>query len=194
MGGVVFEARMVYNLTQRKFIRNFVGKLGKEAEMPKKKIIKQTYLERLSMRITDWMGTPHSIVAHTVVFLSALLLIGMGVDADEVMLGLTTALSLEAIYLALFIQMTVNRHSKSLQEVEKDIDEIQEDVEAIEDIQEDVEVLSEDMAEDEAQDKKMNRSLETIEQQMQQLANGLRTVASEISTLKMGMNSRERTA
>ena len=41
------------------------------------------------------------------------------------LLVLTTLLSIEAIYLALFIQMSVNKTSKSLAEVEKDIDVIQ---------------------------------------------------------------------
>lgn len=51
------------------------------------------------------------------------------------MLFLTTIVSLEAIYLAIFIQMTVNRNTEELQEVGQDIDEIQED---IDEIQEDV--------------------------------------------------------
>lgn len=47
------------------------------------------------------------------------------------MLVLTTIVSLEAIYLAIFIQMTVNRSVESLREVEEDIEELAEDVEEI---------------------------------------------------------------
>ncbi|MEK7616618.1 MAG: hypothetical protein AAB414_01025, partial [Patescibacteria group bacterium] len=39
-----------------------------------------------------------------------------------------TWLSIEAIYLAIFIQMTVNRNTQSLEEVEEDIEDIQEEV------------------------------------------------------------------
>jgi low affinity Fe/Cu permease len=52
--------------------------------------------------------------------------------------------SLEAIYLAIFIQMTVNQNTQSLREVEVDIDEIQEN---IDEIQEDVDEIQEDVVE-----------------------------------------------
>ena len=48
-----------------------------------------------------------------------------GWELQKMLLVLTTLLSIEAIYLALFIQMSVNKTSKSLAEVEKDIDVIQ---------------------------------------------------------------------
>lgn len=67
---------------------------------------------------------------------------------DKILLILTTLVSLEAIYLSIFIQMTVNKHSEELEEVSEDIEEIQEDVdeiqENIEDIQEDVEKTTEE--------------------------------------------------
>jgi len=73
---------------------------------------------------------------------------------DQILLVLTTVLSLEAIYLAIFIQMTVNKNTKSLRIVEKDIDEIQED---IDEIQEDVEEIQEDVEEDETDTEKSKR-------------------------------------
>ena len=67
---------------------------------------------------------------------------------DKVMLVLTTIVSLEAIYLSIFIQMTVNKHGEELEDVSLDIDEIQEDVDEIQkdvdEIQEDVEDIEED--------------------------------------------------
>ncbi len=77
---------------------------------------------------------------------------------DMVLLIVTTVVSLEAIYLAIFIQMTVNRQAKELHDVSEDVEEIQEEVEEIskdveeisedvEDIQEDVEVMSKDVEE-----------------------------------------------
>ena len=60
------------------------------------------------------------------------------VSASDILLILTTIVSLEAIYLSIFIQITVNRQSAELEEVSEDIEEIQEDVE---EIQEDVEEI-----------------------------------------------------
>ncbi|MEK7613959.1 MAG: DUF1003 domain-containing protein [Patescibacteria group bacterium] len=94
-------------------------------------------------KITHWMGSPSSIAVHTLAFLGAFMVGVLGVAPwDMVLLVLTTVVSLEAIYLALFIQMTVNRNTMSLREVEKDVDEIQED---IEEIHENVEEISEDV-------------------------------------------------
>lgn len=103
-------------------------------------------------KITHWAGSPMSIVLHTLAFLGVFLVGAFGVAPwDMVLLVLTTIVSLEAIYLALFIQMTVNRNTMSLREVEKDVDEIQEDIEEIsedvEEIHENVEELQEGVAE-----------------------------------------------
>jgi len=65
------------------------------------------------------------------VFIFIFLLVPL-LGLDKVMLVLTTAVSLEAIYLSLFIQMTVNKNTESLEDVEEDIEEIQEDVENVE--------------------------------------------------------------
>jgi len=73
----------------------------------------------------------------------------LGISASDILLILTTIVSLEAIYLAIFIQMTVNKHSEELEEVSEDIGEIQEDVEEIQkdvdEIQEDVEDIQEEV-------------------------------------------------
>lgn len=101
---------------------------------------KQPLLERFADRVPRMMGTPGSIFIHTILFGLALLLILFGFDANRVMLVLTTAVSLEAIYLSLFIQMSVNRQQHHIKEITADVEDIQED---IEDIQEDVEDLTE---------------------------------------------------
>jgi archaellum component FlaC len=59
-------------------------------------------------------------------------------SVDQILLILTTAVSLEAIYLSIFIQMSVNKTKLTIAGVEKDIDDIQEDVQEIsEDINDD---------------------------------------------------------
>jgi|SRR3989344_4277106 len=137
----------------------------------KKKEEKPAFVEG----VTSWVGSGPSLVLHTFVFLAAFLLgVFKYAEWDMVLLILTTAVSLEAIYLAIFIQMTINRHTKSLQEVEEDIDEIQEDVD---EIQEDVEEIQEDVEEDEKREKLETATLET-------LARDMRAILGELEELK----------
>ena len=95
-------------------------------------------LDTISRKMTYYIGTSASIVIHTLLFIGIFALKLFKVPTEEILLILTTAVSLEAIYLAIFIQMTVNRTTLSLAGVEEDIDDIQEDVD---DIQEDVDSL-----------------------------------------------------
>ncbi|MDQ3244974.1 MAG: hypothetical protein M3P22_01315 [bacterium] len=112
--------------------------------------------ENLSHRISRWVGSPASLIVHTIFFITMLSLRFFGVAVSDVLLILTTVVSLEAIYLSIFIQMTVNQHTIDLEEVSEDIEEISEDVgdiqkdvegisEDVEDIQKDVEEISEDV-------------------------------------------------
>lgn len=98
------------------------------------------------------IGSIASLVLHTIFFIVSFLLSVLGiVEWQTMLLVLTTVVSLEAIYMAIFIQIAVNRNTAQLREVEEDIDEIQEDVEElgedVEDIQEDIEEISEDIDE-----------------------------------------------
>lgn len=83
--------------------------------------------KNMSVKITHWLGTSLSIWLHTLVFLSAFGFRFFGYEWSGILLVLTTALSLEAIYLALFIQMTVNRQQERLKGVEQDVEDILED-------------------------------------------------------------------
>ena len=94
-----------------------------------------------STQITTWIGTPLSIWIHTIVFLAIFSLYFFGVSLSIALLILTTLLSVEAIYLALFIQLTINRHEKELKGISADTDEILEDTE---DILEDTSELTEE--------------------------------------------------
>jgi methyl-accepting chemotaxis protein len=108
-------------------------------------------LENLAITVTKGIGSIWSVIIHTVVFIVSFSLVFFGISFDRVLLVLTTILSLEAIYLSIFIQMSVNRQAKAIAGVEKDIDEISHDVEEIaedvEGIQEDVEEIAEDVEE-----------------------------------------------
>ncbi len=103
-------------------------------------------------RVTTWVGSVPSLIVHTLIFFGAFAVAAFGyAQWDFVLLVLTTVVSLEAIYLAIFIQMTVNRNTASLREVEEDVEDIQEDIdeisEDVEDIQEDIEEISDEVEE-----------------------------------------------
>jgi uncharacterized membrane protein len=152
-------------------------------------------LEKTALKITKAVGSPVSIVIHSILFLGSFALAFWGViEFDRMLLLLTTIVSLEAIYLALFIQMTINYQSQSLAEVSADVEEIQEDVEEIsedvgeiqedvEELQEDVEEISEDVEEisedveemseedaaEEAEDEKQKNAIDAIHHDLQRL-------------------------
>ena len=124
-------------------------------------------------RLIVWIGSPASLALHTVLFIAFFAVsILKWVAWDLMLLVLTTIVSLEAIYLAIFIQMSVNRQSISLKEVEEDVEDIQEDIEElgenVEDLKEDVEDIQEDIGEisedgdDEARERKHAEMLETL--------------------------------
>lgn len=108
-------------------------------------------LENIAMKVTKWVGSIWSIIIHTLVFIFFMALLYLGYNPERVMLILTTLVSLEAIYLALFIQMTVNKHSEHIAEIAEDMDEIQEDIEEIsedvDEMQEDIDEIQEDIEE-----------------------------------------------
>jgi len=130
-------------------------------------------LEKISEKLTDWIGRPISILVHTILFIGIFGLRFWGYSLENILLILTTALSLEAIYLAIFIQMTVNKTTKSLEEVEKDIDDIQEDVddiqEDVEDLGTDVKEISDDYIEEDEEDDQIVLAIKDIEKRLEKL-------------------------
>lgn len=111
--------------------------------MPQKTVIE---------KITAWVGSGSSLALHTGLFATAFILAATGeVDWDKMLLFVTTMVSLEAIYLSILIQMTVNRQAAELAEVSEDVEDIQEDIEEIsqdvDEIQKDVDEIQEDVDE-----------------------------------------------
>lgn len=119
-------------------------------------------LEKISDQITIWIGTPISILVHTIIFIIIFLLKFLNFSVDQILLILTTVVSLEAIYLSIFIQMSVNKTKLTIAGVEKDIDDIQEDVQ---EISEDIE----DISEDEDDDDEIIRTIKDIEERIVKL-------------------------
>lgn len=149
--------------------------------MAKKINKKLDSLENISISVTNWIGTPYSIIFHSILFVGIFLLHIFGITFDKILLILTTAVSLEAIYLAIFIQMTVNRHGQSLELVEDDIEDIQENVE---ELSEDVEEISEDIDEIQAEDSENDTEGQQIKHSLQSIAKELQKMQEELSSLK----------
>ncbi len=146
----------------------------KKTKTKQKPKIKKYKLQDTALAITRWVGSPQSIFVHTVLFTTGFLVVTTGTFSfNSVLLVFNTLVSLEAIYLALFIQMTVNYTSASLEEVEQSIDEIQEDVdeiqEDIDEIQEDVEEIQEDEKQDDVREAGQKKTLEEIHTGLQKL-------------------------
>lgn len=103
--------------------------------MIKNGVHKLTKMEKIARKVPHWVGTPASLFIHTLAFIFIFGLRFVGVSIADILLILTTAVSLEAIYLSILIQMTVNQHTSALEDVEEDIEGLQEEVE---DISEDI--------------------------------------------------------
>ena len=110
-------------------------------------------LEKIADKATKWIGSISSLVLHSIFFIIAFALPAAGVISfEKMLLVLTTVVSLEAIYLAIFIQMSVNKNSQDIEIIQEDVGEIQEDIEDIEEdideIQKDVDEIQEDIESD----------------------------------------------
>lgn len=140
------------------------------AELKEKNI---KFLEKVTDGAMWWIGSIPSLIVHSLVFIGAFLLPVFNiVPVDKMLLVLTTILSLEAIYLAIFIQMSVNRNNEHIEDIRDDIEEIQDDIEEIsedieeisediDDIQEDIEDIAEDEDEEDHNERARNVMLKS---------------------------------
>lgn len=113
----------------------------------------------LADKLIKVIGTTKSLIVHTCLFVGIFSLAFFGISLDKILLVLTTFLSIEAIYLAIFIQISVNKNTESLEEVEQDIDEIEHDIDEIQ----------EDVIEEDEHDKEVKKTLLTIEKSLKSL-------------------------
>jgi len=135
------------------------------------------------------MGSTSSLLVHTIIFILSFVVVLLGAPWEAVLLVVTTAVSLEAIYMNILIQMGVNENTRSLQVVEVDVDEIQKDVDEIQrdvdEIQEDVDEIQEDVDEigkdiDEIQEDVSETEKEEAEDEQRETRNSI--VLSKIET------------
>jgi peptidoglycan hydrolase CwlO-like protein len=139
-----------------------------------------TPLELFSLRATRWIGSINSLIVHTVLFVVSFILVIFGIDFDKILLVVTTIVSLEAIYLAIFIQMSVNRQGRRLHAVSKDIDEIQED---IDEIQEDVEKIEKDVDEIQEDVEEIQEDVEEIGEDVEEIQENVEVIGEDVGDI-----------
>lgn len=151
--------------------------------------MKKDRAQKVALTVTRAIGSPASLAVHTVLFIGAFLATRSGlIGLDEMLLVLTTIVSLEAIYLSIFIQMTINYTTQELEEVGEDIDEIQEDIDEIQEdvgeIQEDVDELQEDV-EDMTEEEKAEEKAEADEKRtLDNIQADLRRLIEDVEKLR----------
>ncbi len=140
------------------------------------------HIRDTALAVTRWVGSPLSIILHSMLFIGAFFLSFFEIiPFDRMLLFLTTIVSLEAIYLSIFIQMTINYTTESIEEVGEDIEEIQED---IGEIQEDVDELQEDV-EDIVEEEESEKREESEEKAtLDEIQTDLRKLLSDVERLK----------
>ena len=141
---------------------------------------KASRVESIALAAPQYLGSPTSLIIHTCFFVGIFTLQLFGFSFDQIMLILTTLVSLEAIYLSLFIQMTVNQHAKQIEEVSEDMEDISEDVEEIskdiDTIQEDVEEISEDVEE-------ISKDIDTIQEDVKEISEDVEDISEDVDEL-----------
>ncbi len=141
-----------------------------------------------SKKITSWIGSTNSLIVHTIFFIVIFSLRFFGVDASDILLILTTIVSLEAIYLAIFIQITINQHSEDLEEVSEDIEELQENVEGIsedvEEIQKDVEDISDNVEEIQEDVEGIEKDVEEISEDMEEIQKDVDDISEDVEEIQ----------
>ena len=134
-------------------------------------------MEKIVIKIINSIGSVWSLIIHTVLFILAFVFYFMGYDLTKVLLVLTTIVSLEAIYLSILIQLSVNIQTKVVQSIQEDVEGIQEDVG---EIQEDVEEINEDDDDDDEDDE----SIKEIKETMNEVQKTLGKLMKEVIELK----------
>lgn len=144
-------------------------------------------LETIALSVTKSIGSIWSVITHTIIFILSFSLVLFGIPIDRVLLVLTTILSLEAIYLSIFIQMSVNYQSRALANVEHDIDEIAGDVgeihDHVEEMQEDVEGIAEDVEEIQEAHEEIQEDIEEIQKDVDEIQKDVDEIQEDVEEI-----------
>ncbi len=148
----------------------------------------ETSLERTALLMTSYIGSPISLIIHSIFFVGIFALQFVGFSFEEILLILTTIVSLEAIYLSIFIQITVNHQAKRIKEVGEDVEVISEDVEEIskdiDDIQEDVEEISKDIDDIQEDVEEISEDVEEISKDVDDIQEDVEEISKDIDDIQ----------
>ena len=145
-------------------------------------------LESKALKISNSIGSVPSLILHSVFFIAVLSSTLFGVNFEKALLILTTVVSLEAIYLSIFIQMSVNKNTKAIEIVEHDIEELSDDVqeisEDVEDIQEDVKEISEDIDEIQEDVQEISEDIDEIQEDVEEISEDVENIEKDIDEIQ----------
>ncbi len=132
-------------------------------------------MEQGAANITKWVGSTTSVLLHTVLFVISFALPSLGiVSFERMLLFLTTIVSLEAIYLSIFIQMSINMNNQNIEIIQEDIEELGED---IEELGEDIEELGEDIEE-------LGEDIEELGEDIEELEGDIEEIQKEVDEMQ----------
>ena len=139
--------------------------------------------------ITRWVGSTTSVLLHTMLFIVSFILPYMGlVSFERMLLFLTTIVSLEAIYLSIFIQMSINMNNQNLELIQEDIEELGEDIEeigeGIEEIGEDIEEIGEDIEELGEDIEEIGEGIEEIGEDLEELEGDIEEIQKDVDEIQ----------
>lgn len=139
-------------------------------------------IDRISDKVTHWVGSTSSIIFHTVFFILTILSHWVfGFQFSEIFLVLTTVVSLEAIYISIFIQRAVNQQGVRLGDVEESIDDVEEALDDVEEALEDVEeALDEDEAEEEQEAQEAAKKDESMDAMLLEMKKVLKELKAAV--------------
>lgn len=92
-------------------------------------MIKPNLFEKISLYLIKCIGSPFSLLVHTLLFGGFFVLRYLEFVSNAVLLVLTAIVSLEAIYLLICVQMIVKNNTKSVAQLQENIEEIQQEEE-----------------------------------------------------------------
>jgi F0F1-type ATP synthase membrane subunit b/b' len=140
-----------------------------------------SFIDTISDRITIWVGSTVSLLIHTIWFLLAFSshwFFGWGFDF--ILLVLTTVVSLEAIYISIFIQRAVNQQSIRLHDVEESIDDVEEALDDVEEALDDVEEALDDVEETLSEEEEEEKAANDLRPSMEELMKEMRALLEEM--------------
>jgi methyl-accepting chemotaxis protein len=148
------------------------------------------YIVDFIINVPTRLGTIQSVLFHTIFFIAFYTAAAVfSEQSDHIISLFTNILSIEAIYLSIFIQLSVNRNNDNVEQIREDVSEISEN---IDDIAEDVDELNEnvdDIAEDVSE---MSENIDDIAEDVDELnEDEMRTQSKNPSSLQ-SMSAQEK--